>query len=213
MSSGNNAQKLPLNRSLNMLAHRRALDVIARLGQALPCTVVAVQGSIVTVKCEVSGPYTIPQLTVPKAESQWLRTPTQVGDHGVLLPTDSLLNAVSGQGGAAPNVTSLVANLSALAFLPIGSKSFPAADDPNAALIYGPNGAVIRDSSGASKFVLTPSGIIVTVPGSVAINGNLTVTGAITAGQGGADQVGLQTHKHGGVATGGGTTAAPTAGT
>jgi hypothetical protein len=196
MSSALNAQKVPLNRSLNMVAHKRALDVIARLGQALPCTVTAVQGSIVTVKCEVSGPFTIPQLTVPKAESQWLRTPTQVGDHGILIPVDALLNAVTGLGGTAPNVTNLVANLSALAFLPIGSKSFSAADDPNAVVLYGPNGAVIRDSSSASKIVLTPSGITVTTPGPVKINGNLQVTGGIIAGFGTGDQVGLQTHTH-----------------
>jgi hypothetical protein len=196
MTSANNAQKLPLARSLNMLAHRRAMDVISRLGQALPCSVTAVQGSLVTVKCEVSGPYTIPALTVPKAESQWLRTPTQVGDKGVVIPTDSLLNAVSGQGGNAPNVTSLVANLSALVFLPVSSKSFSASEDPNAVLIYGPDGVILRDSNSVCKLVLTPSGIVITTTGAVKINGNLQVTGSIISGQGGADQVGLQTHTH-----------------
>lgn len=43
--------------------------------------------------------------------------------------------------------------------------------------------------------------------------GNLNVTGSVIAGFGGVDQVGLQTHKHGGVTIGGGTTSAPTAGT
>lgn len=33
-------------------------------------------------------------------------------------------------------------------------------------------------------------------PGSIAIKGNVTVTGSVIAGFGGADQVGLQTHKH-----------------
>jgi hypothetical protein len=48
--------------------------------------------------------------------------------------------------------------------------------------------------------------------GSVAITGNLTVTGSITGGLGGADQVGLQTHKHV-ENTLPGSTNAPTAGT
>lgn len=196
MAGANNSQKLPLARALNQIAHKRALDVISRLGQALPCSVTAVSGSIVTVSCQVSGPYTIPQLTVPKAESQWMRTPTQIGDDGILVPTDSLLNAVSGQGGSAPNITSLIANLSALVFMPVGSKSFSAPDDPNAVLLYGPNGAIIRDASSASKIVLTPSGITATTPGAVTITGNLIVTGTITAGQGGADQVTLQQHIH-----------------
>jgi hypothetical protein len=198
MAGANNSQKLPLNRSLNQIAHKRALDVIARLGQALPCSVSAVNADgTLTVSCQVSGPYTIPKLTVPKAESQWIRTPTQVGDNGVLIPSDSLLNAVSGQGGSAPNITSVIGNLSALVFLPVGSKSFPAAADPNAVLIYGPNGAVIQgNASGGCKIVVTPSGIEITTPGSVAITGNLTVTGTITAGQGGADLVTLQNHTH-----------------
>lgn len=196
MAGALNAQKLQFARSLNQAAHKRALDVISRLGQALPCTVTAVQGSFVTVNVQVTGPYTIPALTVPKAESQWIRTPTQVGDNGVLIPTDSLLNAVSGDGGSAPNITSLVGNLSALLFVPVGSKSFPAADDANAVEIYGPNGVVLKDASSACKITLTPSGITILTPGAVAINGNLTVTGTITAGQGGADQVGLQTHTH-----------------
>jgi hypothetical protein len=192
----NNAQKLPLARSLNMIAHRRAQDVISRLGQALPCSVTAVSGSLVTVSVQVTGPYTIPALTVPKAESQWIRTPTQVGDNGVIVSVDSLLNAVSGQGGSAPNITSLAANLSALVFFPVGSKGFSAPDNPNAVLIYGPDGAIIRDASSACKIVLTPSGITITTPGSVAITGNLTVTGTITAAFGGSSFVTLAEHTH-----------------
>lgn len=43
--------------------------------------------------------------------------------------------------------------------------------------------------------------------------GNIVTSGDITAGSGTGDQVGVRTHKHGGVTTGGGSTAAPTAGT
>lgn len=45
------------------------------------------------------------------------------------------------------------------------------------------------------------------------VQGSMTVTGDITAGSGGGDQVGLRTHKHGGVQTGGGSTGSPTGGT
>ncbi len=47
----------------------------------------------------------------------------------------------------------------------------------------------------------------------VKINGELRATGAVTAGFGGGDQVGLQTHTHSGVQTGAGETAPPNAGT
>jgi phage gp45-like len=45
------------------------------------------------------------------------------------------------------------------------------------------------------------------------ISGNLTATGDVTAGQSGVDQVGLRSHVHAGVLTGGASTAAPTPGT
>jgi hypothetical protein len=79
----------------------------------------------------------------------------------------------------------------------------------------------IQDNSGNS-IVSTTSGMTLTdtngnkidmKSGSIAITGNLTVTGTITEGFGGADQVGVSTHIHGGVTGGAGNTAPPTAGT
>lgn len=45
------------------------------------------------------------------------------------------------------------------------------------------------------------------------VTGSIQATGNVIAGAGGADQVGLQTHDHGGVTTGAGNTGAPNAGT
>lgn len=45
------------------------------------------------------------------------------------------------------------------------------------------------------------------------ISGDINATGNVVAGAGGADQVSLQSHVHGGVQPGSGSTAAPTAGT
>ncbi len=57
------------------------------------------------------------------------------------------------------------------------------------------------------------NGVATSVPsaGVLAIAGALTATGNVTAGQGGADQVGLQTHKHPTAATG--APSSPTPGT
>jgi hypothetical protein len=44
------------------------------------------------------------------------------------------------------------------------------------------------------------------------VSGNLQVTGTIASGEGGGDQVSLQTHTHSGVQTGGGTSGPPTPG-
>ena len=43
--------------------------------------------------------------------------------------------------------------------------------------------------------------------------GSISVAGNVIAGVGTGDQVGLKTHIHSGVTTGGGSTASPTAGT
>lgn len=67
-------------------------------------------------------------------------------------------------------------------------------------------------NSAPTVFVqITPSGVNITAP-TVAITGNLTVTGSITAGEGGSDSVTLQHHQHGTGSAAAGTTA-PTAGT
>lgn len=74
-------------------------------------------------------------------------------------------------------------------------------------------GLVIGDQSG-NRIAFGSTGIVIDPAGGpVQINGNLQVTGSVIAGQGTGDQVGLQTHTHGGVTTGAGSTAAPNAGT
>ena len=79
----------------------------------------------------------------------------------------------------------------------------------------------IYDSRGASVW-LTPAGIVINGAGlpmqinnvpTMTQNGDLRVTGAVIAGFGTGDQVALQTHKHGGVQSGGSQTVAPVAGT
>ena len=92
------------------------------------------------------------------------------------------------------------------------------------AVYYGGFGGL---NTSANQVLITDSGITLnsaktvtinapngaTITGNVTVTGTITATGSITAGHGGADQVGLQTHKHSGVSTGGGSTLAPTAGT
>lgn len=63
-----------------------------------------------------------------------------------------------------------------------------------------------------SSAINSTGNMTITAP-TVAVVGNLNATGTITAGEGGGDQVGLQTHIHTGVQTGSGSTAAPTPGT
>ena len=61
--------KTPLAPALNRLAQQRADDAIQLQGKALPCSVVSRQCQLVTVSFDVTGPFTIPNVTMPIATS------------------------------------------------------------------------------------------------------------------------------------------------
>lgn len=80
--------------------------------------------------------------------------------------------------------------------------------------IIDKNGNKIQMTSAGIKFTDCNSQTMEMKAGSIAMTTDLlSNTKAIKAGLGGADEVGVQTHRHSGVTTGGGSTAAPTAGT
>ncbi|WP_309601114.1 hypothetical protein [Burkholderia multivorans] len=111
-----------------------------------------------TVEFEVQGTWTLPPVTIPKAESPWIRMPTQVGDKGVTMPADAYLGGISGLGGGTADART-PGNLSALVFLPV-SNAGSAPDDPNAAQVCGPNGAILRTTEGPmSSCVVNQSGV------------------------------------------------------
>jgi hypothetical protein len=81
------------------------------------------------------------------------------------------------------------------------------------------NNGVVNINSGSGQMNVTTTGKTVIAAeeidlnGNTVITGNLQVSGSITAGHGGGDQVGLQTHVHAGVQGGPDSTESPTAGT
>ena len=163
MDAGN-WQKIPLARSLNQFAEKKIRGAMALLGNVLPAQVVSVSNSIVTVKfllaAKTNSPYTLPNVTVPIAGPEYVRMPTQIGDKGVVIPSDVYLGGVSGLGGGTADL-SLQANLSSLIFLSIGNKNFSATDDPNAVVIYGPNGTILRNIAKTVTLTLNESGGVV----------------------------------------------------
>lgn len=162
----NTSQKVPLARTLNNFAIERALDAIELTGKALPASVVAVSGSIVTVKFEIqSNTITLPNVTIPKLESQWMRGPTQRGDQGLVVPSDVSLGAVSGLGGASAATLNLVPNLSALGWLPVANSSWEM-DDSGKALINGPTGVILRTEDKAVTFTLNETTVTIVGSGS-----------------------------------------------
>jgi hypothetical protein len=176
----NNSSKLWIQKNLNDLAINRAQQAIQNTGRFLPCRVTSVNGSLVTVAFEVdSTPWTLPQVTIPKAESQWMRMPTQIGDFGLTIPGDVSLAAVTGMGTGVATMARR-GNLSTLVFLPLSNKKMPPIDQ-NAAQIEGPNGAIIRTSSGSASLTVNDNGITMSFGGkTVTLNSSgLTIDGVL----------------------------------
>jgi hypothetical protein len=149
-----NFAKLWLQKTQNQLAIKRAAQEIQKQGRALPCRVTKVSGQIVTVAFEMdTSPWTLKPISIPKNESPWIIQSTQVGDKGVTMPSDVYLGGISGLGGGTASFTRR-GNLSALVFVPVGNTSTTPID-PNATQVQGPNGAIIRTTSGTTSSIVT----------------------------------------------------------
>ncbi len=148
--------RLWLQESLNRIILARVAEEIERRGRALPCHVVAVNGSIVTVAFDLIG-VTMPQVTIPKLENPYFRQPTQVGDKGTTQYCDTYLGGVSGLGGGTAG-TSVRGNLAALYFVPISNQgSPPPTGYENYAVAQGPDGVFVQDLTGAVQGIFSKS--------------------------------------------------------
>lgn len=146
MNDSSNAQKTPLARSLEAFASRKARGEIELTGQSLPASVVSVDGAIATVRFELTNlPFTLPQIRVPILGSEYVRLPIQPGCKGFVVAADAYLGGMSGLGGGTADLSPRP-NLSNLVFVPVGNSGWSASEDPDAVVIYGPNGVVIRDT-------------------------------------------------------------------
>ncbi|MGC9216167.1 hypothetical protein [Acidithiobacillus sp.] len=168
-----------LQRNLNEIGKRAALEAIDNLGKSLPCTIKSVTGQIVTVAFLYANtaPFTLPDLTVPVDSSAYDYVPYQPGDTGVVRPTDIYIGNISGLGSPTPTNTK-APNLSALVFTPVGKKSFAAAN-PNARIIQGPDGGIMQTTQGTPSSVVTnQSGTTITFGNSVLVveDGQISMT-------------------------------------
>lgn len=159
--------KTPLAPALNSFADKSINDAIQRTGRGLPCSVVSVAGSIITVKFEVNSAFTLPNVTIPLFGPTYVRYPIQPGDKGAVIPFDAYLGGMSGLGGGVADLSQR-ANLSTLVFLPFANTAWSAVD-PNSVNVNGPNGVVLRDANTQCTFVLTPTAITATAPNSVSL--------------------------------------------
>lgn len=162
--------KTPLAISQNRFAELKIANAAQLTGKNLPCTVVSVSGSIVTVKFAVISGFTLPQVTIPILGSQYIRLPIKKGDQGVVIACDVRIGNVSGLGDGDPGLDQ-PGNLSALFFVPMGSKNFFAVD-PSALVLY---------ATPDCQLSVSPTGVTVSGPtGNLAVEGNLSAGNGIT---------------------------------
>ena len=194
-------QKIPLAISLANFTEQTVQEGLSGLGQVYPCTVksVGLDGSgntVVTVNFEINPvsstgtKITLPEVTMPIAESKYVRLPVQVGDQGIAVAASVRIGGITGLGtGLAPLSPS--SNLGALVFLPVSNTAWSTLD-PNAVVISASNGAIIRTDDGKAivtiaedKVTVAYNNTTLVVSGSgVKITGNLEVTGSITGDNG-----------------------------
>jgi hypothetical protein len=173
----NNAQKTPFQVSMNQFAAKKAANAIQNLGKSLPASVVSVDGSIVTVKFELTNtPFTLPNVTVPMFGPEYIRYPIRPGDKGTVVAVDARLGGQTGLGVGTASLAP-AANLSTLFFMPLANKNWTVADSPDQVVIYGPDGALLRTIGGGSSLLVNNAGVQATAPtigmtGEVIINGS-----------------------------------------
>ncbi len=210
----NFSQKIPLAVSLANFTEQAVQEGLSGLGQVYPCTVKSVGldgagNTVVTVNFEINPvsstgtKITLPEVTMPIAESRYVRLPVKVGDQGIAVAASVRIGGITGLGtGLAPLAPA--SNLGALVFLPVSNTAWTTLD-PNAVVISASNGAIIRTDDGKAVVTIADDKITVAyqtinfvIDGSkVTINGNLQVNGTINStGDISAGSVTMQTHTH-----------------
>lgn len=137
-------------------------------GWQLPCKVVRViadnsgntPDGLVEIQFQVNSPTNaFPNVIVPVVGWRYIRYPIQVGDAGITITIDvdtqNIAGLVSGIASFTPS-----GNLGpTLAFLPIMQTTMANSDNPQAVVIVGPEGVILRDDAGDSVVTISPTGI------------------------------------------------------
>jgi hypothetical protein len=177
----NFSQKIPLAISLANFTEQTVQEGLSGLGQVYPCTVksVGLDGSgnaVVTVNFEINPvsstgtKITLPEVTMPIAESEYVRLPVQVGDKGIAVSASVRLGGITGLGtGLAP--LSPASNLGALVFMPISNAkwttSFPGV---NITTNLHVDGNITSTTGGATGSITTTTGQIITIQNGAVTN-------------------------------------------
>lgn len=155
-----NAQKTPIQTSLQEWANYRLESFKKMEGKRIPATVVDVDptGTIVTVKFEVlDDVLTLPQVECPVQTTEYARAPIRKGTKGYVAAAEYYIGGMTELGGGTAHLEQQP-NLSNLIFCPLGNADFQETDDPNWYVIYGPEGVLIRTEDGETSLLLKKGG-------------------------------------------------------
>jgi Phage protein Gp138 N-terminal domain/GpV Apex motif len=135
-----------------------------------------------------------------------LTLPIQAGDEVLVIFASRCIDAWWQQGGVQVQAELRMHDLSDGFAIP-GPRSVP-----NALANISTNSAQIRNLAGTEYIELAAGGIVnIVAPGGVNINGDVSVTGKVSATKNGTfNGIDMDTHVHTGVQTGSGTTGPPT---
>lgn len=168
-----NAQKTWYATALPAAAAAMIEQALHSAGNALPCSVVAVNGQLVKVNFLVQGAQTLPQIWIPIDTSIYDWMPIQVGDLGRAVGGTIYIGGVSGQGGGVANMTPR-GNLSCLVFQPIANAGWTSPGNQNQRVVQGPAGVLIQTTGSNEPTIdLTTSEVTIAM-GST----NITVSAA-----------------------------------
>jgi hypothetical protein len=207
---GDNSRKIPLGQSLNQFTDKKISTALGRLGQGLPAEVVSVDetGTIVTIKFLVTSDFNLPQVTVPLITTEYVRAPVGAGTRGFVVPAVTQLASASGLTGGQANLAQ-PANLTGLAFAPLGNAGATVSPNLSYLVLYGRTGVQILDKVSSPDTIVTINQFGATVQlgtgGSVTVNG----AGGVVVTAGGDVVAGLISLLHHVHTVGGGVTGPP----
>jgi hypothetical protein len=149
-----NVQKLSFVKLLHDFTLTQAQNHFHISPKLLPCHVSKIlENDFLELTFDVTGPFTLPKISVPQTFSKYHREPTQVGDKGYTTASSNYLGGESGQSGGTASLYSR-GNLTTSAFQPVSEKSFPKRD-PNMYLqTGGPSGHTLQSADGTTTKVI-----------------------------------------------------------
>ena len=155
-----NAQKTPIQTSLQLWGSGQQESFKQLQGKRIPCSVVSVDGTgtIVVVKFEIlSDVLTLPQVEMPVQTTEYSRAPIRAGTKGYAQASEYYLGGVTDMGGGNAGFEEQP-NLSNLTFVPLGSTSFSDTPNPDWHWVNGPDGVLISNADQTVSLLLTTAG-------------------------------------------------------